>query len=62
MARKFNGREVFVQPSVFTAKNGVGTGPVPLGHFRERTLEIGKEDNTRPELPASRQKDGRKGS
>ena len=47
-------------PYQWRGQNGIGTGKVPIGHFRRETLTPGKESDTRPELPASQSKDGRR--
>lgn len=47
-------------PYSWAGKVGIGTGPVPLGHFRSKTLEIGSDAATRPELPAKQMQDARK--
>lgn len=46
-------------PYSWAGKNGIGSGKVPIGHFRSTTLVPGKESDTRTEEPAEKTKDGR---
>lgn len=36
-------------PYSYAGKNAIGSGKVPIGHFRKETLKIGSDANTRPE-------------
>lgn len=53
-------RRKLSDPYSWQGKNGVGSGKVPLGHFRRNTLIPGKESDTRPEIKPARTTDGRK--
>lgn len=46
-------------PYSWRGKNGIGTGKVPIGHFRRETLKPVSEAATRPELQPRKFTDGR---